>query len=487
MPKKPSKQAAQEQEEQIEQVEHEEIDQDEQIEQADQDEQQNEQNEQDGQDVHIEQTDQAEQNDDNTVKSMQCSEFEIERMWFKAQEPDPDATQLMCYPKYIYPSDEEIELTPENFEKYGESMIFVTMPIYMDKGGIPRYDQRYHGADKDSMKRAYFYIPKNKTSSVLFGTCQKIDDYMHDQINEKQNKNGVLCILKDNKTKKRLTLKGLTYKRMITTAKPGTDMNNLVDDDDDDKEKGNKKGNKKGSDKGGNNREFVPWDRIKAKFSTVFDESLEPDDKKELNTQVYMPGKDEPENCKTVSDIAEFFTWKCTAQFALMFNKVWIKKADDKSCGFGIKCIQIGITEPAEKRASTNRQLNKRLFPSSAAPANKTIQEKPADKPAGKTMASTTKKTTVTKKQLDDENQDENQEEGQNDNQDDNQDENQDENQNDNQDENQDASEPEEEEPKTKKVTKNTKSDVKVKGKSTDNTGKGQTEKKPAPKKGKKN
>lgn len=468
MPKKNTKQVSRVQEDEIEHNDNSEIDDQDGATHNDQEQQeQQEQNENAYQEV--EQTD--------SVQSMPCKDFDIKRLYFRAQEPDPEATQLMCFPKYLYPDDEnDYDLTPENFENHGESPIIVTDPIFMDKGGIPRYDQKYHGADKDSMKRAYFYIPKNSTSTELFKCCQMIDDYMEDEINVKQNKNAVLCILKDNKTKKRLTLKGLTYKKMITTAKPGNSMDSLVDDDEED----NKSKTKKTNDKNKKDvKDFVPWDRIKAKFSTVYDENLEPDDKKELNTQIYVGTKEEPENCKTVSDIAEHFGWKCKAQYALMFNKVWIKKGDDKTCGFGIKCVQIGITEQPEKRSSLNRQLNRRLFASSAPPANKNLQI------ADKSVSNTTK---TSKSQILDNEEENDQEENEPEN---DQEENQNVNQDgDNQDdENGDDSSPEsEDESKSKKITKNTKNDVKVKGKSIDRSIKTQTEKKVAPpKKGKKN
>jgi len=104
---------------------------------------------------------------------------------------------------------------------------------------------------------------------------------------------------------------------MITTAKPGSDLE--IDDDDDDNKNKNK-----------NKREFVPWDRIKARFDTLYEEDKKPDDQKEIITQVYVGTKEEPENCKTVSEVEQHFMWGCTAQFALVLNKVWIQKTDEK-------------------------------------------------------------------------------------------------------------------------------------------------------------
>ena len=297
---------------------------------------------------------------EDEVERVVCGDFDVNRLYFRAQEPNKDATQLMCFPKYMY--DKSQALTPENFEKYGKSAVIVTEPIKMSKGGIPRHNPKYHGNDLDSMKRAYFYIPKNETdanSMELFACIQRIDDYMVEEINENGNESGVLCVL--NSKKKKIKLKGITYTRMITTAKPGSDLDLGENDDDDDDKKG-----KKGFKDNGKKKEFVPWDRIKIKFSTDWDENLGPNDKKDINTQIYIGDKDTPENCKTVTDFEKHFMWNCVAQFALMMNKVWIMKTDTKACSIGIKCVQIGVTEQPDfkKSVSISKQLNKRLFAS---------------------------------------------------------------------------------------------------------------------------
>ena len=120
---------------------------------------------------------------------------------------------------------------------------------------------------------------------------------------------------------------------------------------------------------------------------------LEPNDLKDINTQIYVGDKEEAEKIKTVTDVEKHFMWSCTAQFALMFNKVWIKKADDKGCGIGIKCVQIGVTEqPAYKaNQSIGKQLNKRLFAHSA--SSSTSASKGQDESEKKSSGKTDKKT----------------------------------------------------------------------------------------------
>lgn len=465
-------------------------------------------------------TEEVEVNAEDEVENVTCPDFDVKQLYFKAQEPDKDATQLMCFPKYIY--DPEQPLTPENFEKNGKSVILVTKPIKMIKGGIPRHNAKYHGNDLNSMKRAYFYIPKNdkdENSMELFECIQRIDDYMVDEINTKGNEAGILCVL--NSKGKRIKLKGITYSRMITTAKPGSDLDlGEGDDDEDDKPKKGKKGAKDTGKK--EKKEFVPWDRIKVKFSTDWDENLGPNDIKDINTQIYVGDKETAENCKTVTDFEKHFMWNCTAQYALMMNKVWIKKTDDKACSIGIKCIQIGVTEQPEfkKNTSISKQLNKRLFASSGplkvTPSEKTNSADEEDednkvvtkdskkgkadakapaKPAAKPDAKATKadakapakpagKAAAKKADTEDEDNDEDEDKDE-----DADDKDEDEDKDEDAEDNEDASEPESEDekpaPKGKKATP-AKADVKVKGKAVAKSGSNASGKKPAPKKAKK-
>ena len=166
--------------------------------------------------------------------------------------------------------EDDVPLTPENFEKKGQSLLLVTVPIKMIKGGIPKHNPQFHDKNPDSMKRAYFFIPKNPedpNSMELFDAMDRIDDYMTEEINEKENVNGVLCAL--NKNGKRIKLKGLTYTKIVSTAKPGGNTLDLEDDDDDD-DKHKKTKNSK-SFKDDSKKEFVPWDRIKVRLSTIYD------------------------------------------------------------------------------------------------------------------------------------------------------------------------------------------------------------------------
>lgn len=291
--------------------------------------------------------------EDEEVRNITCAEFQSNRLFFKSTELKPQSSQITCFLKYQY--DTTKKATRENNDKFGEKLLMVTKPIKMVKGGIPRHNPKYHGADENSTKRAYFYIPKNAedpNSMELFDAIDRFDDYMDDEINTKKNANGILCYKgsQGNEVK----CKNITYVRMVTTAQPQS----FGDEE--------------------NGKVFVPWDRIKVKLSTVYDEKLGPDDRKEINTQLYVETNEEPEKISCITDIEKYFRWNCTAQFALDFNKAWVMTTKEKKCSIGIKCVQIGVTEISDFKSTASKQISKRLFGGSSTKTDtkKTVPKK---------------------------------------------------------------------------------------------------------------
>src|SRR4051794_28345573 len=90
----------------------------------------------------VEQKFENEEIDDEEIPKFECPDFQIDRLYFKAQEINKESPQLMCFPKYMY--DENQPLTAENFDKCARSVLFLTKPIKMIKGGIPKYDPQFH-------------------------------------------------------------------------------------------------------------------------------------------------------------------------------------------------------------------------------------------------------------------------------------------------------------------------------------------------------
>ncbi len=282
--------------------------------------------------------------DDDCFKMTPC-ELDIKRLFFKPINNNNDSPLLISFPSYLYNYD--LPITEENLEKKGRQVVFITQPIKITNGGIPRHNYRWFANGPDDNKRAYFYIPKNDDSKELFDCIQKIDDYMHYEINIKHNINNIINILQNGKRK---GIKGITYEPMITTAKLNNPYGDINDEDDDEYT----------INKNFKNYGKLPeWDRIKVKFSTVYDAHLEYNDSK-VNTLIFIGDKLEPEPCSTVSQIEKYFKWSCTAQFALMFSKLWVSKSN-KICSISIKCVQLCVTQLVKKETYTE-QYKKSLF-----------------------------------------------------------------------------------------------------------------------------
>merc|ERR1711916_210155 len=168
------------------------------------------------------------------------------------------------------------------------------------------------------------------------------------KINKENNEDEIVCYtVKSKKTGKELRkpFKDLTYKRMISmTHKPKS----LPEDEEEDAPK----------------KEYVPYERIKVKFSTVWDKDLGPNDLKEIDTILFIPDQDEPVDATKVSEFEKYFSWKSTCKFGLMLNKFWIDKSDERNCSFGLKCVQLAVTKlrPEGQKKSANSQLSRNLF-----------------------------------------------------------------------------------------------------------------------------
>lgn len=281
------------------------------------------------------------------VDIINYDDYDQSRLALKAQDVkrQETQTQFTCFPKYAY--DGEPNGDYDKIMEDGGNVLVVTNDIVMNKGGIPRYNAKYHDHE-DTMKRAYFYIARDDEcagSVELFDFARLIDNYYDEEINKLGNKNNVVSyIVSDKKNGKdsRKPFKGLTYKPIITMTKKPTSM---IEDDEDDK------------------KPYIPYERIKVKFATIYDEDLGPDDLREIETVLFIPGEDEPIPATKVTHFDKYFRWKSTSRFGLMINKFWIAKTDERTCSFGIKCVQLSVTELAPHSSSNaTNQLRHNLF-----------------------------------------------------------------------------------------------------------------------------
>jgi hypothetical protein len=287
----------------------------------------------------------------NEPISITPNDFDIKRLSFKAIEQSPNARQHMAYPKYLY--NNNLEPIRRNIETNGASPLLITGSIKINKGGIPRYNELYHDEkNRDNNERAYFYIPfdaNNEDCVELFNVCRQIDEYMINEINEKKNASEILSRI--NKKGKRIKCKDLTYQSLVTTSKGSQGDDD--DDDDDDNINVNKK-------------KHEPYERIKVRLSTLYDPDIAAANRK-IDTQVYVKDNETPEDTSKITDIEKFLTWKCTAQFALQFSKVWMQPSGSKQCGLILKCRQMCILDQPEYKESNNitHTFNHRLFATS--------------------------------------------------------------------------------------------------------------------------
>ncbi len=393
------------------------------------------------------------------IQSIQCNEFDIKRLSIVGQELKKDAVQVTCFPRYLYNE----KITPVNKEKKSSTLLIVTDPIKMSKGGIPRHNPKYHGTSLNSSKRAYFFVPKDENDSgskALFDVLEEIDAFMDTEVNKNSNKGGLLYKLKD---KAPVSFKNLTYSSMVNESKGPTD-----DEDDDD-----------------NKKKYEPYYRVKVRLDTLYDKDATAEDDKPITTQLFIKEKDTPEPVETISDIEKYFSWNCTARFVLAVSKVWIMTGNEKKCSITIKCKQIQIVELSEQRQNPSSQLlGKSLFAKpigKPAPQSTQPDVKSAVKPGLKThtvqpKADASKKKVEVKKDDDEDDDDEDEEDKDEDEDDEEDEEDKDEDEDDD-----DASEPESEDEKPKKSNgkktsvKETKIETKVETKV---TGKSKTESK---------
>ncbi len=235
--------------------------------------------------------------------------------------------QYNSFPKYKYSKD----------SKDGETLIVATDKIKLTKGGIPKLDGEYRKSDKD---RGFFWLGCDNEQPelvALFDMLRTIDSNFADSLKNNKDTN-TLYILKD---KQKEPLDKLEYVPIVRESAQPED----------------KKGDK----------EYEPYDRIKVKFSTKYDENAEEGDLQEINTQLFLLDNEEPEPYTTVSDFTKSFKWNCEARFVFAINKFWAMKAvknKKRDCGFSIKCLQIVITQESTTGGGVSQaeKFKKRLF-----------------------------------------------------------------------------------------------------------------------------
>jgi len=231
--------------------------------------------------------------------------------------------QWNAIPKYEYNNNKY----DKNSGRYGNNFAIGTGAIKLTYGGIPKLQTDYMKTDNE---RCYFllYLDKTqKSSEKLFNMFKKIDDYFNEEINNKQNANGIIKISKDGIIQKYRIPKPekFLYQPIIKTIES-------YDDDDDDN--------------------INIKNRIKIKFSTVYDNFWTPDKPKKINTALFVQNSKNPVSLVTATEMVKFFKWNTTSHFVIMLDKFWICKGSKVNgmfksveCGFTLKCLQIVLVD----------------------------------------------------------------------------------------------------------------------------------------------
>jgi len=349
-------------------------------------------------------TSQNSNNNDTDTPVIDPAAFDIARLGFSPLPSTSEQTQLISIPRYLY--DMSKKPTKENIEQFGKQLVIVTEPIKLSKGGPANYNEKYHGSNPDSVQTAYFFIPYIETdagSNLLFSVINQIDEYMENEINTKKNKQGILETFKSADRKTRIPVNGIRYTEMAKLLEPAV-----------------------------NGKEFEPYKRLKVKFSSGAKYDKNRSQKYEetrnetflVDTQIYVGDEPDPKDCKTLSDVRQYFKWGCTAQFALVFNKLWALKSGEKKCGISAKCVQMRITEQSpDKTQGITMQFKSSLFSKQKPEAKQAVintktKDSDDDDDDEEPEQVVNKKTKDTKNSNDDDNDDDDDDDDDNDNND---------------------------------------------------------------------
>ena len=263
-----------------------------------------------------------------------ASDFDIKKFYLKAiEEKMGTKSQYMAFPKY--------KLNKES--KDGNSVIIVTDPIKLTKGGIPKIDGEYKKTDAD---REFFWLGCDKEQEAcvkLFDALEKIDEVYGEKI-QNNSETKIIHQLKDGKKE---PLDKLEY---VSLVRESSAPENAKDSE----------------------KQYEPYNRIKVRFNTKWVAGQEEGTPSEITTHLFLLDKEEPEPYTTVSDFEKSLKWGCEARFVLTINKFWAMKAlknKKRECGFTVKCLQVYITKESTLGGGTSQveKFKKRLFAPSGA------------------------------------------------------------------------------------------------------------------------
>lgn len=266
------------------------------------------------------------ENDDLSDNNIQVNNFNLKKFVLPSiDEKLSSGAQYHAFPKYRFGEG----------KKDLDNVVIVTDEIKVTKGGIPRLDPKFRRNDS---KREFFYLgydEEQKACYDLFKVLQTIDEE-YDKLISYDSKKDVDPNLETKtifiqKDKKKEALNVLEYVPLVRMSQ----------------------GPPEGAEKEGQS-EYVPYKRIKVKFSTEYNKDKDENEPNKLTTALFLGDKEEPEDLTYPTDYEKYFKYGCTARLVLQINKFWVKKSVEKDkkgvqkpreCGFNVKVLQIVITK----------------------------------------------------------------------------------------------------------------------------------------------
>jgi hypothetical protein len=285
---------------------------------------------------------------------IEAKKFDINKFFVKPiEEKMGTKSQYMAFPK----------IKTKN-SKDGNSVIIVTDPIKLTKGGIPKIDGEYKKSDKD---REFFWLGEDKTqpaSVELFNGLRQIDEAYSKLIADNANTKTIYL----NKDGKKEPLDKLEYVSLVRES----GQSDAAKDSD---------------------KQYEPYDRIKVRFNTKWDADKAEGEPSEITTHLFLLDNDEPEAYTSVTDFEKSLRWNCEARFVIMINKFWAMKAmknKKRECGFTVKCLQVYITKQSTSGAGVSQveKFRKRLFAPGASQPAVVHEQQPAKKVTKKDSSS---------------------------------------------------------------------------------------------------
>ena len=282
--------------------------------------------------------------DNDQINSVSVDDFDVNKLRIPPiDEKRSSDTHYHAFPVYEYDNGKE------------DKLILTTGEIQITKGGIPRLDDKWRKTDA---KREFMWLGIDEAQpecKKLFDVLHSIDERFDGLISydsEKKKDNNAesqtVYTLKDKKKKEPLAK--LEYSPLVKLSVQGGDGTQKDDQP-----------------------EYVPYERVKLRFSKKFDKERVEGEPNQLTTLLFVGEKESEEDCKYPSDFEKFLRWQCTARFVLQFSKFRTKKVAEKDkkgnslprdSAFDINMLHVYITKEAPNTGTSNAdKYRKRFFP----------------------------------------------------------------------------------------------------------------------------